>query len=364
MLPVIAIGVGVSIPVAGLLVSAYALGVMVGAPIMTVALSRLTKKAALIALMGIFVVGNVLSALAVNYAVLMAARVVTSFAHGAYFGIGVVFAAGLVAERKRGSAIATVVMGLTIANIGGVPAAAWVGHAIGWRTAFGGIAGLGVVALVALRYLLPDGEAGRPIDLGLEFAVLRRPVVLATLATTVLGSAAMFTFFTYVTPILQTLSHASPLVVTGDLVLVGIGFTVGNDLGGRFSARSVDGTLLGFLAAAAVVMLIFPFAARTVPGAAIMLFLWGIVTFGFVPPTQLRVMDAASEAEGLASSINIGAFNLGNAVGAGVGGLVLTLGLGYADVPLAGAAIAAAGVGLVLVAMRGKRLATVSQPAS
>lgn len=350
LLPIIAQGVYASIPAAGMLVSAYAVGVLIGAPIMTLLFARLPQKTALIALMGIFTVGNLLSAIAPGYFSLIAARIVTSLNHGAFFGIGSVVASNLVPPSKRASAVATMFMGLTIANVGGVPAAAWIGQQIGWRMSFGAIAGLGVVAMAALIFALPKGEPGTMPDVRAEIAVLGRPIVLAALATTVLGAGSMFVLYTYVTPTLQTLIGAGPGFVTAMLVLIGIGFSIGNALGGKIADWSIEGSLILFLALIVIMSFLFPLVVHGPISAAIVLLLWGIATFGVVSPVQMRVMQAAHEAQGLASSINIGAFNLGNALGAAVGGGVLTTGLGYGALPIAGGVLALGALLLVLAA--------------
>ncbi|MBL6077064.1 MFS transporter [Belnapia sp. T18] len=350
LLPTIATGVGVSIPTAGLLVSAYAVGVMLGAPAMTLALGRLRRRNALMLLMGIFTIGNLLSAIAPDYWTLLAARVVTSMNHGAFFGLGATVAASVVPKERQASAVATMFMGLTIANVGGVPAAAWLGQAIGWRMSFAATAGLGILAMGALFLALPRGDAGRMPDVRRELAVLLRPAVLLAMATTVMGSAAMFTLYTYVAPALTTLTGASAGFVTLALVLIGIGFTIGNGLGGRLADWSLDGATKIFLGALAAVMALLPLLLTSHVGAAVGLLLWGVATFAIVPPVQMRVMQAAADAPGLASSVNIGAFNLGNALGAAVGGGVISLGFGYGTVAIAGAALALAGLLLVVVA--------------
>jgi len=347
LLPVIADGVGVSIPTAGLLVSAYAIGVMLGAPIMTLAFSRFGKRSALMLLMAIFTIGNLLSALSPGYTTLLLARLVTSLNHGAFFGLGSIVAASVVPREKQASAVAAMFMGLTIANIGGVPAATWVGQQIGWRMAFAGTAVLGLAAIAALWLALPKGEPGKMPDVKRELGVLTHPAVLLAMATTVMGAGAMFTLYTYVAPALAELTGASDGFVTLALVLIGVGFTLGNGIGGRLADWSLDGATKIFLAALAVIMFALPLLLTSHVGAAIGLLLWGAAAFAIVPPVQMRVMEAASEAPGLASSINVGAFNLGNALGAAVGGGVISLGLGYAAVPVAGGLLAAAGLALV-----------------
>ncbi|HDQ4748682.1 TPA: MFS transporter, partial [Pseudomonas aeruginosa] len=301
LLPVIADGVGVGIPSAGMLVTAYAVGVMLGAPLMTLLFSRFGKRAALIALMAIFTVGNLLSALAPDYGTLLASRLVTSLNHGAFFGLGAVVAASVVPRDKQASAVATMFMGLTIANIGGVPAATWIGQQVGWRMAFAGTAGLGLVAMAALWYALPKGERGSVPHVRRELAVIARPSVLLAMATTVLGAGAMFTLYTYVAPVLAELTGASERFVTLGLVLIGVGFTLGNSLGGRLADWSLDGAARIFLAALALIMLLLPLALGSHLGAALGLLVWGVATFAVVPPLQMRVMQAAADAPGLAS---------------------------------------------------------------
>lgn len=349
LLPTIADGVGVSIPAAGLLVSAYAIGVMVGAPLMTIALARLPQRVALVLLMAVFTLGNLLSAIAPGYATLMVARVVTSLAHGAFFGIGALVATRVVPPQRRASAVATMFMGLTIANVGGVPAAAWIGQTVGWRAAFAASALLGVIAAVAVWLAVPPAPADSTApDLRGELRVLSRPAVLAALGTTVLGASAMFALYTYVVPVLHEVTGASTGFVTAMLVLVGVGFTIGNALGGRLADRSIDGSLILFLALLGLLLLVFPLAARNQVAVAIALLVFGALTFAVVPPLQMRVMQAAAEAPGLASSVNIGAFNVGNAVGAAAGGAAIGLGAGPASVAWVGALLALMGLALVL----------------
>jgi len=361
LLPVIADGVGVSIPTAGLLVSAYALGVMLGAPVMTLALARARVKTALIGLMSIFVLGNLLSAAAPDYWTLLAARLITSLNHGAFFGIGSVVAASLVPRDKQASAVATVLMGLTIANIGGVPAATWIGQQIGWRMAFAGTAGLGVLAIIALALALPRGEAGRMPDIRRELRVLTRREVLVAMLTTVLGSGAMFTLYTYVAPALAHLANASQGFVTLALVTIGLGFTIGNWAGGKLADWSLEKASLILLGALALVMFVLPWLLASEYGALPGLLLWGAATFAIVPPAQMRVMAAAAEAPGLASSVNVGAFNLGNALGAALGGGVIAAGWGYPAVSIAGGLLAAGA--LLLLLLIGAKPRAVGEPA-
>ena len=254
------------------------------------------------------------------------------------------------AMLKYGAARLGLFLGLTIANIGGVPVATWVGNVVGWRMSFAGTAGLGLLAFAALLFALPKGEPGTRPDVLAELRVLTRPTVLRALLTTVLGAGAMFTLYTYLAAILADITHASANFVTAMLVLTGIGFTVGNTISGKLSDKWPRGTLLGFFLLLAISMLAFPLLARSEVGAAIALLVWGAASFGLVPPLQMRVMQDAHEAPGLASSVNIGAFNLGNALGAAAGSFVIDAGLGYAWVAPVGALLAVMGFCLVWLA--------------
>lgn len=352
LLPVIATDLDVSIPAAGLLISAYALGVMIGAPLMTLLAGRLPRRTLLIGLAAIFTLGNLAAALSTDYVMLLAARIITSFNHGAFFGVGSVVAASLVPPDRKAGAIAAMFAGLTIANIVGVPFATWVGEELGWRTAFWGIAGLGILTMAALRLTLPVLPASTGDNALAELRVLTQRQVLGALALTVVGSSAMFTVFTYIAPILRAETHASVGFVTSMLVTYGFGMTVGNWLGGRFADKSVDRTLVFTLAGLAAVLIVFASLVSFVIPTVILVFLWGLASFAMVPPLQLRVMTAAAAAPHLAASVNIGAFNLGNAIGAALGGGVIAAGLGYPAVALAGAATSLVGLGAVLVAIR------------
>lgn len=351
-LPEIARDLEISIPRAGMLISAYALGVMLGAPLMTLWLSRYSKRKSLILLMAIFTIGNILATLAPNYLGLMGARIITSLNHGAFFGIGSVVAASVVPKDKQASAVAMMFMGLTIANIGGVPLATWIGQHIGWRMAFLGISLLGLLTMFSLWKALPEGQSSQKPDVRQELQVLTRlPVVLALL-TTVMSAGAMFALYTYITPSLQSFTQASPALITLMLVLIGVGFSIGNHLGGKFADLSLDKTLIGFLILLMLMMLLFPILASTALGAGLALIIWGAAAFAVVPPLQMRVMSVAYDAPGLASSVNIGAFNLGNALGAIAGASVLNLGLSYSAVSFAGAGLSAVALLLVLIQMK------------
>lgn len=302
--------------------------------------------------MAIFTIGNLLAAIAPSYWGLMGARIITSLNHGAFFGIGSVVATSVVPKEQQTSAVAAMFMGLTLANIGGVPLATWVGQNIGWRTSFMAIALLGVITMSALYKAIPADLVGQRPDVKAELKVLIRPAVVTALLTTVFSAGAMFSLYTYIAPSLQNLTHATPMFITSMLIIIGIGFSVGNHLGGKLADRSLYKTLIGFLILLIVVMLIFPILATTTVGASIALFVWGVAAFAIVPPIQICVMSVAHEAPGLAASVNIGAFNLGNALGAAAGSAVLSVGMGYAEISIVGAILAA--FGLVLVYYQAK----------
>ena len=360
MLPSIAADLGVSIPAAGLLVSAYAIGVLIGAPLMTLATGKIPRRYLLIGLMAIFTLGNLMSALATDYQSLLIARVVTSLNHGAFFGVGSIVAASLVAPEKRAGAVAAMFMGLTLATIGGVPMATWFGELMGWRTAFWGIAGLGLVTMAALWFALPNLKLPASDGALAEIRVLARGPVLSALALTVVGSSAMFTVFTYIAPILHSEAGASTPFITAMLVLFGVGLTLGNVWGGKAADRSVDRTLIVSLAVLIAVLLVFPLVLGWPLPTAVAILVWGAASFALVPPLQMRVMEAAKDAPNLASAVNIGAFNLGNAIGAALGGAVINAGLGYPAISVAGATMAGLGL-LMTVAWRARPQTLASQ---
>ncbi|MBS3685144.1 MFS transporter [Klebsiella pneumoniae] len=349
MLPLIAHDLDVSIPTAGILISAYALGVMIGAPLMALTTRRLPRRTLLIGLAAIFTFGNLLAAVSGSYGMLLMARVITSLNHGAFFGVGSVVAADLAPPHRRAAAISAMFMGLTIANVVGVPLATWTGEVLGWRAAFWGITGIGVFTMAALWKTLPAMPAPPAGNAYAELRVLAsRPVGIA-LGLTVLSSSAMFTVFTYIVPMLRMETEASTTFVTAMLVTYGIGLTVGNWLGGKFTDRYPDRTLAFSLAALVASLVLFAIFMRYSVPTAVLVFLWGVASFAVMPPLQMRVMAAAKGAPSLASSVNIGAFNLGNAVGAALGGAVIAAGLAYPFVAVAGAVTAGLGLAVLLM---------------
>ncbi|MGW8765227.1 MFS transporter [Streptomyces sp. NPDC055815] len=342
LLPEIAADYGVTIPMAGLLVTGYALGVVLGAPLLTVLGTKVSRKRMLMLLMGLFVLGNLLSALAPNFGMMLTGRVVASLAHGSFFGIGSVVAAELVAPEKKAGAIATMFTGLTVANIVGVPLGTFIGQAVGWRTTFAIVAALGVIGLLGISKLVPSVPRPEGARLRGELTAFRNPQVLLAMAMTVLGFGGVFAAITYIAPMMTHAAGYSDGAVTWLLVLFGVGMFLGNLLGGRFADRALMPLLYATLGGLAIVLALFTVTAHHKVLAAITILLVGALGFATVPPLQKRVLDQAHGAPTLASAVNIGAFNLGNAVAAWLGGMVIAAGFGYTSPNWVGAALAAA----------------------
>ncbi|MDO1581454.1 MFS transporter [Rhizobium oryzicola] len=354
LLPQVAADIHVSIATAGLLISGYALGVVAGAPVLTILTGRLPRKSVLIGLMLIFILGNAICALAPSYAILMAARVVTALAHGTFFGVGSVVATKLVTADKRASAIALMFTGLTVANLLGVPFGTWLGQHYGWRSTFWAVSLIGVVALAIITSVLPR-ESERPEasnwreDLA---AILRVPVLLGLL-TTVLGYGGVFALFTYIAPLLTDIAYLPENAVSPILLVFGGGMIAGNILGGKMADRSLKGTVLGTLAALFVALAITPLAFQSAWSTVAIVGIIGIAAFATVAPLQMWVLGKAKGAgEQLASSFNIAAFNLGNALGAWAGGYAIDHGPGLSSVPYVSALFPVAAVIVALLAMK------------
>ncbi|GAA0578871.1 MFS transporter [Kribbella sandramycini] len=344
LLPEVATDFGVSIPAAGLLISGYALGVVVGAPLLTAIGAKISRKTVLVALMGVFIAGNLLSALAPTYGVLMTGRIVAALAHGAFFGVGSVVAASLVPKAKQASAIALMFTGLTVANVFGVPGGTALGQQFGWRSTFWAVTALGVIGLLGIVFLVPRQDTTEGPGLRGELAVFKNVQVWLALAMTALGFAGVFASFTYIAPMMTEVAGFSAGAVTWLLVLFGGGLVIGNLLGGKAADRSLMPSLYLILALLAAVLIVFVFTAHAKLPSAITIALFGAAGFATVAPLQKRVMDKAAGAPALASAANIAAFNLGNAVGAYLGGLTIEHGLGYTAPNWVGAALAASGL--------------------
>lgn len=357
LLPEVAADYGVTETTAGWLVTGYALAVIVGALGLTAATTRLPRKPVLLGLLVLFIVGNTLSAIAPTYEVMMSGRVIAALCHGAFFGIGSVVAANMVERSKRASAVALMFTGLTASNVLGVPFGTFLGQALGWRSTFWAIVVIGVVALVGVLVLVPTVRATEIPSLARELGAFRSGQVWLSLGMTVLGYGGMFGAFTYIAYTLTSVSGFPSSAVPWLLVVFGVGLFVGNFVGGKLAARSIDRTLLVVLVALTVVLGLFALVATSPVLTVIALVLMGAFGFATVPALQTRVMQYADHAPTLASGANIAAFNLGNALGAWIGGLTIAAGLGYTSPIWAGAGITLAAVALTLVAMGAVRRA-------
>ncbi|MFE2986098.1 MFS transporter [Streptomyces sp. NPDC059262] len=351
LLPNVADDLHISIPSAGHLVSAYALGVVIGAPLLAALTARMPRRRVLVALMVLFVAGNAVSAAAPDYHLLMAARFVSGLPHGAFFGVGAVVATSLVAPERKARSVSLMFLGLTVANVIGVPIATLMGQQLGWRATFLAVSVIGLVAIAALLLLVPaDHGHGETGGLRGELKALGSLPVWLSLGTTVAGFGALFAAYSYVTPMLTGAAGFAEAGVTPLLALFGVGATAGNLLGGRLADRSLRGTLFGGLVSLGVVLALFPVLMRAEWSAAVAVVLLGTAAFVTGSPLQLMVMEKASAAPSLASSANQAAFNLANAGGAWIGGLALAAGFGLTSPAVAGAALAVLGIGVAGVA--------------
>ncbi|GGJ57913.1 MFS transporter [Streptomyces brasiliensis] len=345
LLPDVADDLRISIPAAGHLVSAYALGVVIGAPLLAAVTARLSRRTVLISLMVLFVAGNALSALAPGYETLLAARFLSGLPHGAFFGVGAVVATGMAAPERKARSVSLMFLGLTIANIAGVPAATLTGQHLGWRATFLGVSVIGLAAIASLALLIPHDHTHAPtVGLRGELAALRSLPVWLALGTTVAGFGALFAAYSYVTPMLTDAAGFAETSVTLLLALFGVGATAGNLLGGRLADHSMRGTLFGGLTSLAAVLAVFPLLMSSAWSAVPAVALLGMAAFITGSPLQLMVMEKASAAPSLASSANQAAFNLANAGGAWIGGLALAAGFGVTSPAVAGAGLAVLGL--------------------
>ncbi|MFF5011737.1 MFS transporter [Streptomyces sp. NPDC001165] len=351
LLPDVADDLHISIPTAGHLVSAYALGVVIGAPLLAALTARMPRRTVLISLMALFVAGNALSALAPGYDSLLAARFLSGLPHGAFFGVGAVVATAMVPPERKARSVSLMFLGLTVANVVGVPVATLMGQHLGWRATFLGVSAIGLAAIASLALLIPRDRAAAPTT-GLrgELAALRSLPVWLALGTTVAGFGALFAAYSYVTPMLTDSAGFAEGSVTVLLALFGVGATAGNLLGGRLADHSMRGTLFGGLASMVAVLLLFPVLMRAEWSAALAVALLGMAAFVTGSPLQLMVMEKAAAAPSLASSANQAAFNLANAGGAWIGGLALAAGFGVTSPAVAGAALAVLGLGVASTA--------------
>jgi DHA1 family inner membrane transport protein len=325
--------------------------------VLALATAKANRRHALLLLIGIFILGNLLCAIAPTYGLLMAARVVTAICHGTFFGVGSVVAATIVPPKMRARAIAMMFSGLTLANVLGVPFGTALGQALGWRATFWAVVAIGVVAASALALWLPRNISNQSTSLIAEARTLRRGGVWLAMSISTVSSIALFSVFTYITPILEDVTKISAHGVTFMLLLFGAGLTLGNAIGGRLGDWKLMPTMIGGTVALIAIQLVFHFSSASVIPAAVTIFLWGMLVFLIIPSIQMQVLHAASGAPTLASTLNQSAFNLGNASGAWLGGLALNAGVSYGQLPLIAAAVSVLGLGMVVLTMRQDRKA-------
>ncbi|MFZ3392040.1 MFS transporter [Rhodococcus sp. BL-253-APC-6A1W] len=353
LLPDIAAGLGVSEPTAGHVVSAYAAGVVVGAPLLATLTARVPRKTLLIALMVAFTIGNAATVLAPGYGALVASRFVAGLPHGAYFGVAAIVAAHLAGRGQRARAVALVMMGLSVANVIGVPAASWLGMALGWRIAFGLVAVIGVATVAAVVAWVPDLSI-RTTSVRTELGALRRKQVWMTLGVATIGFGGVFAVYTYISTTLTDVAGVPKSVVPVALMLFGLGMVVGNAVGGRLADRALVPGIFITVGALGVLLAVFVVAVHNPYTALVMVFLLGGGCAAVGPGLQVRLMDVADDAQTLAASLHHAAFNLANAIGAAIGGAVIAAGFGYTAPAAAGVILAAAGVLIFAIAVRMK----------
>jgi len=369
ILPGVADNLSVSIPTAGHLISAYALGVVVGAPVLIAFSTRLSRKATLVALMAAFAVGNALSALSPDYHWLLVTRFLSGLPHGAYFGVGAVVAGGMVEPARRTRAMAMMFAGLTISNIIGVPLSTFMGQHLGWRPVFGTVAGIGALAALSVLVAVPSARtSAAPLRMSAELRALLRPLVWLALLTATLGGASLFTVYSYIAPMLTQVSGYTPGSVTLLLVLFGIGMTSGNVIGARLVDRALMPALYAFLALLAAVSALLILTVHNKVACAATLFVFAATTFALAPALQSRIISEAGDAPNLASGAIQAAFNVANALGAWLGGLVIAAGLGYTAPAAVASALALLGLAVAvhsgrLERVRGAVPATAQLPA-
>ncbi|WP_104202863.1 MFS transporter [Billgrantia saliphila] len=346
----------VSISAAGLLITGYALGVVVGAPLLTALTAGLPRKQLLLGLTALFTFGNLCCAIAPDYWMLMSARIMTAFAHGAFFGVGAVVATSLVQKEKQATAIAVMFTGATLANILGVPLGTYIGQAFGWRATFWAVTGIAIVAFIATALLVPETKQESRQGVRAELGALKRKQVWLGLAMTILGYGGVFTAFTYIAPILTRVTGFAETSVGPLLILFGAGLILGNLVGGRLADRRLMPTVVGSLGFLAIVLAFLSIAQHQTILMAVAVFLLGAAAFGTVPPLQMRVLKSAEGAPSLASAANIAAFNVGNAGGAALGGFVIESFLGLHALGWVAALVTLSGLAVALWSWRLDRL--------
>ncbi len=353
ILPLVADDLGTTLPAMGHMISAYALGVVIGAPLITIFMARMPRRMMLVLLMLMFAVGNFLGALAPTPGLLIVARFVAGIPHGAYFGVAALVAAGLVPPNKRAQAVGRVMLGLTIANIVGVPLATWLGTVLGWRSTFVIVGGLALLTMALVAVFLPHIAAGNSSVRG-ELGVFRRLQVWLTLMMVAIGFGGMFAMYTYVTPTLMDITHASPVQIAVLLGLIGVGMTVGSLAGGWLADRSRTATIFGVLVWNALALACFSWTSSNLWLAGLNLFLIG-TGIAVVPAVQTRLMDVAGDAQTVAAALNHSAFNIANALGAWAGGMAIAAGMGLRSTGLVGAVLALGGIVVLAISLAVER---------
>ncbi|WBS04598.1 MFS transporter [Pseudoduganella sp. SL102] len=353
ILPLVAQDLGTTLPDMGHMISAYALGVVVGAPLITIFMARMPRRMMLMCLMLMYAVGNILGALAPTPGLLILARFVAGIPHGAYFGVAALVAAALVTPDKRAQAVGRVMLGLTVANIFGVPLATWLGQAMGWRSAFAIVGALALLTVAMVFVFLPFIAAGNASIRG-ELGVFRRLQVWLTLLMVAIGFGGMFAMYTYVTPTLQQITHASPLEISVLLGLIGVGMTVGSLAGGWLADRNQTATIFGVLVWEALVLAAFAYTSANLWLTGLNLFLIG-TGIAVVPAVQTRLMDVAGDAQTVAAALNHSAFNIANALGAWAGGMTIAAGYGLQSTALVGAILPLGGIAVLAISLAVER---------
>jgi DHA1 family inner membrane transport protein len=359
VLPEVADGLNVSVPAAGYLVSAYALGIAIGGPLLTIATARVSRRTLIVALTIAFVAGQAACALAPDFGSMLAFRFATAIAHGCFFGVAMVVAVSLVPPAGRGRAVAIVLAGLTISNIVGVPIGTAIGNVWGWRATFWAMFALGIVAIAAAVTLLPRsaGASSRPAGLGMEVRVLARQQVWTSLIIMLMLMMAQFIPFTYIAPMLRNVTHLGEDAVPWMLLLIGLGSTLGVFAGGRLADRNMMRGLVTTLLVQALVLLVVHLVSPYALPMAIALTIWGALNFSIGTAVQTRILAWTADAPNLASSLIPSGFNVGIALAASIGAMLLDGGYGYRSLPLVGVAAMIVGAGIALLSSVAERRA-------
>ena len=323
LLPDVASDLSISVPKAGNLITGYALGVGIGAPVLALATARFPKKLLLSLLMILFIIGNVGAALAPSYGVLMAARIFTSLAHGTFFGIGAVLASSLVSPRRRAGAVSVMMAGLTIANVLGVPFGTFIGQELGWRVSFWAVAVMGAITLIGLLFMIPSVRQEEHTNAIRQIRALLQPKLILVLITGAFGCCSLFSLFSYIKPLLTGITGVGEGIVPWVLVLFGCGVTAGNIIGGKLADWKLMPTVIVSFLSQTVILAILGFADVSLAATLVLIFLWGIASFGVMPGLQVRIMTLAKDAPALASTSNHAVLNFGNAFGAFFGGWII-----------------------------------------